>query len=74
MRTTLNLDDDVLQVLRSLARDRGSSLGDVASGLIREALQPESGGAYRAGFPVFEVREDASPITSDMVADALDEP
>jgi hypothetical protein len=73
MRTTLNLDDDILQALRTLARDRGASLGDVASDLMREALRPEPGGAYRGDFPVFEVREDAPPLTPDMVADALDE-
>ncbi len=73
MRTTLNLDDDILQAVRALARDRQMSLGEVASELMREALRPDPGGAYRGDFPVFEVRENAPPLTSDMVADALDE-
>ncbi|MDT8367642.1 MAG: CopG family transcriptional regulator [Longimicrobiales bacterium] len=73
MRTTLNLDDDVLHALRSLARERGRSLGDVATDLIRAALRPDPGDAYVRGFPVFQVREDAPPLTSERVADALDE-
>jgi hypothetical protein len=73
MRTTLNLDDEILAVLRSLAKDRGTSMGDVATELIRDALRADAGGAYRGDFPVFEVREGAPPLTSEMVAEALDE-
>jgi len=73
MRTTLNLDDEILAALRSLARDRGRSMGDVATELIRDALQADRGSDYRGDFPVFTVREDAPPLTSEMVGDALDE-
>jgi hypothetical protein len=74
MRTTLNLDDDLLRAARSLARQRGESLGAVVSGLLREALAPEADLAYEMDVPVFVVREDAPPITPEMVEAAGEEP
>ena len=38
MRTTLNIDDDVLIAVRELARRESRSLGDVVSSLLRQAL------------------------------------
>ena len=79
MRITLNLDGDVYRALKSLARERGESLGAVASELIRRALRTRvtatsSGPVTRiSGFPVFDVPEDAPLITPEMVAQALDE-
>lgn len=74
MRTTLNLDPDVLRAARHLARERGHSLGEVISELARRGLEPRPGIRYREDdFPVFEVREDAPPLTPDMVQEALDE-
>jgi len=67
MRTTLNLDDDLLRAARSLARQRGESIGAVVSGLLREALAPEANLAYEMDVPVFVVREGAAPITPEMV-------
>lgn len=74
MRTTLNLDDDVLRALRSLARERRESLGAVASDLIRQAFRPPPEVTYSSGFPVFTVRENAPTITPEMVREAEDEP
>ena len=37
MRTTLNLDDDVLSAVKELARLRGSTAGQVLSALARHA-------------------------------------
>ncbi|HLY06667.1 MAG TPA: CopG family transcriptional regulator [Rhizomicrobium sp.] len=42
MRTTLDIDDDVLAAAKELARTRKSTAGEVISGLAREAL---TGGA-----------------------------
>ena len=39
MRTTLALDDDVLDAVRSLARQRGIILGALSSDLARESLR-----------------------------------
>lgn len=74
MRTTLNLDPDILRVARHLSRDQRKSLGAVVSELARRGLQPTPGGVrYESNFPVFRVRENAPPITLELVAEALDE-
>ena len=73
MRTTVNLDEEVLRAVKSLARDRRQSLGEVISSLVREALRPPERVSYEADFPVFHVREGAPPITPEMVESALEE-
>lgn len=65
--------DDLLRAARSLARQRGESLGEVASGLLWDALAPEPDLACDMDVPVFVVREDAAPITPEMVEAAGDE-
>ncbi|HSM07076.1 MAG TPA: CopG family transcriptional regulator [Longimicrobiales bacterium] len=74
MRTTLNIDDDVLQAIKELARLRGSTAGEVLSALAREALgaQPSTA-ATRNGVPLLEPVVDAGIVSSEHVADLLDE-
>jgi hypothetical protein len=38
VRTTLNIDDDVLQAAKELARRRGTSIGTTISELVRKGL------------------------------------
>jgi len=73
MRTTLNLDDDLLRAIRSLARERDETLSAVASDLIRAGLRPSGRIGYEGDFPVFQVREGTPPLTPDMVDEALEE-
>ncbi|MEX0837843.1 MAG: antitoxin [Gemmatimonadota bacterium] len=73
MRTTVNLDEDVLRAIRSLARERGESLGSVISSLVREALRRPEPVQYEMDVPVFRVREDAPPLTPEMVQSALED-
>lgn len=73
MRTTLVIEDDVLEVARSLAEAEGKSLGEVISELARRGLAPRSHGALDQGFPVFSVPPEAKPITLEMVQRALEE-
>jgi plasmid stability protein len=73
MRTTINLDDDVMRAIRSIARERGESLGSVVSSLVREALRGPESVPYEMDVPVFQVREDAAPITPEMVQSALED-
>ena len=73
MRTTVNLDDEVLRAVRSLARERDESLGTVISALVRKALRPPDQVTYEQDFPVFQVREGAAPITPEMVDSALED-
>jgi hypothetical protein len=73
MRTTINIDDDLMNAIRSLAHERRKSLGGVVSDLIRKALRPDPVHTYSTDFPVFMVREDAPPLTPEMVNAALED-
>jgi hypothetical protein len=73
VRTTVDLDDDVLRAARALASARRASLGRVLSDLARRGLRPAEPASRRGRFPVFEVPADAPPLTPDLVARALDE-
>jgi hypothetical protein len=73
MRTTLNLDEDVLRAVRSLADERGESLGTVVSDLARKGLAPQRDLTYEGSFPVFMVREGAPVITPEMVDEAAED-
>ncbi|MEK7406197.1 MAG: CopG family transcriptional regulator [Acidobacteriota bacterium] len=53
MRTTLNLDDDVLEVAKQLARQRATTTGQVISELARQALEPKNPPKMRNGVPLF---------------------
>jgi hypothetical protein len=75
MRTTLEIDDTVLAVARAIARDEGTSIGDVVSRLATQGLRTRSVDASltaRSGFPVFTAPVDATPITLDVVNDHRD--
>jgi hypothetical protein len=49
MRTTLAIDDDVLQAARQLADATGRSLGEIVSELARRSLTASDGGSVRNG-------------------------
>jgi hypothetical protein len=53
MRTTLNIDEDLVQVARQLARQQGITMGQVISELARRALEPKTAPAIRNGVPLF---------------------
>jgi hypothetical protein len=75
MRTTLNLDDDVMEAARFLADSERRPLGQIISELARRGLAPREGRLDdEDGFPVFNVDPGAPAITGDMVEAALDEP
>lgn len=56
MRTTLDIDEDVLQVAKELASARGSTAGKVLSELARKALEPATSGRVVNGVPVLPRR------------------
>ena len=59
MRTTLDLDDDVLQVAKQLALQRGKTAGQIISELTRQALEPKSAPKRRNGVPLFSPKAGA---------------
>lgn len=73
MRTTVNIDDDLLHAARSIARLEERSLGDVLSALVRRGLAPPNQGMEEEeGFPVFAVSAETPPLTPDQVYEALE--
>lgn len=50
VRTTLNIDDSVLDQLRSMARREGKPLSTVVSNLLARALDPQSAQSPRPKF------------------------
>ena len=73
MRTTLQIDDDVLQAAKEQAVIRRSTAGAVLSELARKALEPSRGGRVRNGVPVLPRRPGAQPMTMDQVNRLRDE-
>lgn len=73
MRTTVDLDEDILRVAKHLAREREQSLGRVLSGLIRQGLQPASRIAVRRGvIPTLPRKPGAQPVTAQIVKELLE--
>ena len=56
MRTTLELDDDLLSTAKELARQKGISLGQVISELARQSLHVSAPMKVRNGVLLFETR------------------
>jgi hypothetical protein len=61
MRTTLDLDDDVLAAVKELAAVRRTTAGKVLSELARRALQPARVHRLRNGVPVLPRRDAGAP-------------
>ena len=74
MRTTMNLDDDVLEAARAIARTERRGLGVVVSNLVRRGLVPAHPRIDdENGFPVFKIPSGVGVITDEMVKAALDD-
>ena len=73
MRTTFNIDEDILQAVRRLAEAEKKTRGEVLSELARKGLRPAAPRRSHRGFPVFDVSEGAPPITPEMVREVLDD-
>ena len=71
MRTTLNIDDDVLAVARALARRNGISLGCALSELARRGFKRAAPAADRGDGTLFAVAVDAELIANEDVYRAL---
>lgn len=75
MRTTLNIDDEILEAARSIAGERSLSVGAVLSELARRGLQrTDARRRERRGFPMFDVSRDGTPLTLDRVKRHEDTP
>lgn len=82
MRTTLNIDDDVLAAAKELAASRNTTVGRILSEYCRRGLHappagpegrvdPETGCMMRNGFPVFPAG--GRIVTLELVQKIMDE-
>jgi hypothetical protein len=67
MRTTITLDDDVLELARRRSRLRGESLGRTLSDLIRRGLQAATPAREIDGLVMFDLPTDSPRVTTDDV-------
>lgn len=75
MRTTLDIDDDVLQAAKELGEYHRKTAGQVLSELARKALEPKPHLAkVRNGVPLLPRGRRGRIVTPQMVEELLDEP
>ena len=75
MRTTLDIDDDLLQAAKELADTRRTTAGRVISDLLRKALEPGRPLKVRNGVPLMPRRPAGAPkLTMQLVNELRDEP
>ena len=74
MRTTLDLETEVLIIVKEIAIQQHSSAGAVVSQLLRKALQPEQcPPESRNGIPLLPRRPNGPKVTMEMVNRLRDE-
>jgi hypothetical protein len=73
VRTTLDIDEDVLVVAKQMASERGISTGKVVSELARRSLTQREPRRYRNGIPLLPVRPGGEVITMEFVNRLRDE-
>jgi hypothetical protein len=75
MRTTLDIDEDVLQAAKELAAARKSTAGKILSELARKALEPSHKDIARRrhGVPLLPSRQGEQPVTMEIVSSLHEE-
>lgn len=67
MRTTLNLDDDALEMVRQYSEARSVAMGKAASELVRKGYSSPTPTRVVNGIVVFDVPPDSPRITTERV-------
>ncbi len=67
MRTTLSLDDDVFQVVKTYAENRSLAMGKAVSELVRRGLSAPVKTRVVNGLVVFDIPAGSEPVTSELV-------
>jgi hypothetical protein len=73
MRTTLDIDDDLLEAAKAIARSKNETAGKVISDLVRQAMTRPSGKreiVMRNGFPL--MRKTGAVVTPELVERLLE--
>lgn len=73
MRTTVDLDEDILRVAKHLAQEREQSLGRVLSDLVRQSLQPARPiSVEHEVIPTLPPISGAQPVTDQIIKNMLE--
>ncbi len=68
MRTTLSIDDDLLEMAKARAKAERRTTGEVICGLLREGLKHERTPCRLVdGVPVYQSRPGARPMTLEQI-------
>jgi hypothetical protein len=73
MRTTLDIDDDVLFAAKEMAKRKGKSMGKVLSDLARQALSRQANTSSRNGVPLFPRQAESGVVTLELINQLRDE-
>jgi hypothetical protein len=73
MRTTVSIDDDVLEAARAIADQQNRPLGKILSDLARRSLHRREPRTMRNGVPLLSPRPDAPLVTLETVNALRDE-
>ena len=73
MRTTIDLQEDVLLAAKEIAKRRSSTVGQVLSDLVRQALTRQIPLSTKHGLPLFPVQSKAGVVTLELVNNLRDE-
>ncbi len=73
MRTTIDIDDDVLLATKEIAQREGTSMGKVLSNLARQALTRQTDLQVRNDVPLFPRQPTAKVVTLELVNQLRDE-
>jgi len=67
MRTTVNLDDDVFELVKAYAETRSLTMGRAASELVRRGLRAPLKTRVVNGLVLVDLPEDSDPVTTEDV-------
>jgi hypothetical protein len=73
MRTTLNLDDDILERLKDYAEDRSVALGKAASDLMRRGLEAPLQTRLVNGVHTVVLPPNSPKISSERIKELLED-
>jgi hypothetical protein len=74
MRTTLDIDSDVLIAIKLISKQEGRTAGEVISQLVRQYLTTKQDLTYRNGVPLFPKRgKQRTLVTMELVNKLRDE-
>jgi hypothetical protein len=67
MRTTLDLDEDLILAAKELAVRNSRTMGQIISQLVRKALEPDESPLIRNGIPLFKPQPGSAKPSLELI-------